>query len=172
MLCQICNKRTATVQIINIINGVKTVLNVCEHCAAEAALGSVSSIDLNSLINQLFNIEGNNNIQNHPSSKACPECSTTLEEFMQNGKLGCDKCYDTFADVLEPIIKRLHGTTQHVGKISASGGRELQIKKEISEIQKKLDDAVSKEEYELAAQYRDLIKLLKQPSDISPEETQ
>ncbi len=93
-------------------------------------------------------------------------CGTTLEEFTASGKLGCDKCYETFAEVLEPVIKRLHGTTIQTGKLSARGGKEVEIKREISDIQRQLDNAVKNEEYELAAQYRDLIKLLKHPESV------
>jgi protein arginine kinase activator len=164
MLCQVCNKRIATVEIINVINGVKTELHLCEQCAKEAALNA-TQLDLAALIDQLFNIEGTANGSND-TGLICPICGTTLEEFTASGKLGCDKCYETFAEVLEPVIKRLHGTTIHSGKLSGRGGKEVEIKREISDIQKQLYNAVQNEEYELAAQYRDLIKLLKHPESV------
>ncbi len=165
MLCQVCNKRIATVEIINVINGVKTELHLCEQCAKEAALNA-TQLDLAALIDQLFNIEGTGISHQSDVGQVCPVCGTTLEEFTASGKLGCDKCYEVFEEVLEPVIKRLHGTTMHTGKLSTRGGREVEIKREISDIQKQLDEAVKNEEYELAAQYRDLIKLLKHPESV------
>lgn len=163
MLCQVCNKRIATVEIINVINGVKSELHLCEQCAKDAALNA-TQFDLAALIDQLFNIEGT--AQENASGQVCPVCGTTLEEFTASGKLGCDKCYETFSDILQPVINRLHGTTTHNGKLSARNGRNEETNREISDIQKQLDEAVKNEEYELAAQFRDLIKLLKHPEAV------
>ena len=66
---------------------------------------------------------------------------------------------------MEPLIKRIHGRTVHAGKIAKNANSELKMKREITEMQKNLSEAIENENYELAAEYRDIIRLMKEEED-------
>lgn len=165
MICQICNERPASVQFTKVINGIKTEMHLCEQCATKEAL-NLYQLDFTSFVNKFLNIESKIVVPTATSvkeedSKVCTNCGMHFEDFKKGGKLGCDRCYDTFSDLLEPLIKRIHGRTVHTGKIARTGGHALKMKRELSEIQKQLNEAIVNENYELAAEYRDIIRLLK-----------
>lgn len=47
----------------------------------------------------------------------CPACGTTYRYFLQNGKFGCAKCYDTFASQLKKeVLPRMQRSHRYVGR--------------------------------------------------------
>jgi protein arginine kinase activator len=86
----------------------------------------------------------------------------SYHDFLQTGKIGCSVCYDTFRSQLEPLLRRIHGSSTHTGKIPHRSGGTLTIKHEIAICKEKLQSAVKQEKYEQAAIYRDKIKDLEQ----------
>jgi len=46
----------------------------------------------------------------------CPACGSTLRDFRDSGRLGCDQCYVSFDTHLRDLLRRLHGSSQHVGE--------------------------------------------------------
>lgn len=166
MICQICKERAASVQFTKVVNGIKTEMHLCEQCATKEAL-NLYQLDFKNFINEFLNIE--NKVTVPPTAntekKICKNCGMDFNDFKRTGKFGCDQCYETFYDLVEPLIKRIHGRTVHTGKIAKTGGHVLKMKRELSEMQKQLDEAISNENYELAAEYRDIIRLLKGSSN-------
>lgn len=172
MLCQSCQQREAKVQITKTVNGKTQELYLCEHCAQQAQ-------DMNFLINPgiipdflqaLFGFTPStqnptkNQNQNHNQLKeeACPQCGMTFSKITQAGKLGCSSCYQTFGSQLEPLLRRIHGGGQHVGKIPSRRGKALREKAEIQKLKEKLKQLVLKEEFEAAALVRDQIREFEQ----------
>ena len=90
----------------------------------------------------------------------CPNCGMRYRDFQQTGKIGCSVCYDTFRAQLEPLLRRIHGSSVHSGKIPHRTGGRLETKHEIEVLRAALKDAVAKEAYEQAAEYRDQIRAL------------
>jgi protein arginine kinase activator len=88
----------------------------------------------------------------------CPVCGTTDEELHEKGRLGCGDCYKTFAETLEPILSRVHGSTEHHGKFPRQAARNLDLKTELRRLQEDLQSAIISENYERAAKLRDRIK--------------
>ena len=99
-----------------------------------------------------------------PSAKGgsliCSGCGMALPEFQQAAMYGCAKCYDTFRAIVEPLLMHYHGESQHVGKAPTRGGGEAKKRQDRRQLQKQLDAAVQKENYEEAARLRDRIKEL------------
>ena len=58
---------------------------------------------------------------------------------------------------LLPLIERMHGSSQHVGKVPANAGAEIVKKNELIQLRKELNEAVERENYEKAAELRDKI---------------
>lgn len=106
--------------------------------------------------------------------KKCDLCGATAYEILQSGKVGCPRCYATFAEELAPGLKKLHGGAVYKaeGKTESSPAQSAPADKENKEaqggreekivaLQKALAAAVAAEDYEKAATLRDGIKALK-----------
>jgi protein arginine kinase activator len=65
--------------------------------------------------------------------------------------------YTAFKKGLVPLLEKMHGSAQHIGKVPSRAGKELVVKNEVLQLRKELDKAVEKEDYEKAAKIRDRI---------------
>src|SRR5207248_1290925 len=52
----------------------------------------------------------------------CAACGSTLKDFRESGRLGCAQCYESFSAHLKDLLRRLHGSSQHVGERYAPPG--------------------------------------------------
>ena len=59
---------------------------------------------------------------------------------------------------MSSTVKRIHGGAEHCGKIPSEKAAVISDKRKIEALKLKLNEAVEKQEYELAAKYRDEIK--------------
>jgi protein-arginine kinase activator protein McsA len=91
--------------------------------------------------------------------KTCPSCGFTIHDIANTSRMGCGDCYTHFKEELEPFIAKYHNSLKHVGKIPKT--RSEKPKTSIEELQKHLDEAIKKEDYELAIKLRNDIKNLK-----------
>lgn len=71
-----------------------------------------------------------------------------LRRFQKIGRLGCSFCYDAFAEELNPLMRRIHGSTEHRGKIPKKAGGKMRVKREIEELKYQLEKAIKEEAYE------------------------
>lgn len=83
-------------------------------------------------------------------------CKMTLDEILQSGYVGCEKCYKTFEQELLPIVKKIHGKISHTGKIMLSKIERLEM-----QIQKAIDNNF----FELAEKLKNDLKALKEKGD-------
>ena len=91
-----------------------------------------------------------------PAEQVCPNCGYTLEKFQEKAVLGCPNDYEVFEKQLSPLIKKAHdGATCHCGKVPANTPTDSKKQLEITQLRRQLDEAVRKEDYELAAKLRD-----------------
>jgi protein arginine kinase activator len=89
----------------------------------------------------------------------------TRTEFKKNGRLGCPDCYKAFMGELGALTKAMHHSSQHTGKIPACQGQHARLIARLAALQKDIETAISKEEYEVAAQLRDEIQNLRQEAN-------
>jgi protein arginine kinase activator len=67
----------------------------------------------------------------------------------------------TFESNLKTLLRRLHGGTQHVGKVYLPPDpTHAEQQERLAGLRRKLDRAVESEDFERAAQIRDLIRTL------------
>lgn len=163
MLCDICHKNDATVHLTEIINNNVTKLHLCEQCAREKSTEMEEHFGLADLLSGLADLvpvaDEKEKIAAETSLK-CPACDFTFQNFRKMGRLGCPKCYDTFKLQLSPLLRKIHGSDAHIGKMpvkkeTARGKTAL-----LSELKSKLEAAIGAEEFEEAARLRDQIKVL------------
>ena len=165
MVCEKCKKNEAKIHLIKIINGEKTEVKLCESCAKE-----ITDIPIELSVNlknqsQFQNLLGGffEAIYKNKGQKidiVCKNCGLTYSKFKNGGILGCPDCYDSFSDSLKPIIRRLHGDIEHIGKIPKHVEDGFIEKKRINKLREELQKAIVEEEYEKAACFRDKIKEL------------
>lgn len=169
MDCQICNKRPANVHITKIINGVKNELHICEQCAKEKEGIGVNNqlpvfntpFSFSNIIAGLMDFTSAGSFPNTSMQQVrCPVCNLGYDEFKKTGRFGCSECYESFGNNLEPLFKRIHGNTQHTGKVPKRTGGIIRIKRDIEKLKYELKRAIENEEYEKAAELRDKIKVL------------
>ncbi|HEY8449100.1 MAG TPA: UvrB/UvrC motif-containing protein, partial [Bacillota bacterium] len=59
----------------------------------------------------------------------------------------------------EPIVRRVHGSTRHVGKVAGRGGAD-NLRRRAEALRSELQRAVEEERYEDAARLRDQLREL------------
>jgi protein arginine kinase activator len=162
MYCEDCKNKPATVHLTQVFNGQKTETHLCEECASQksglmfdpANKFSIPNL-LGSLFGSSYSIQG---MQPMATQSICPNCGMRFMDIKQGGKLGCSECYKTFSRELEAPLRRIHGNSQHLGKIPVRGGEKVLIKRQIETLKNQLQEAVRNEEYEKAAGIRDQVK--------------
>ncbi len=161
MLCDECKKRQATVHIIKIINNQKVEQHLCEVCAKEAEMMvfavSPQSFTVQDFLKGMFHHVSSEEPQ---TTVSCPDCGMTYQDFSRSGKIGCSTCYKTFPAELETVIRRIHGTSAHTGKVPHRSGEVLEVKQKLKRLRQLLETTIEKEEYEKAANIRDEIRAL------------
>ena len=151
MLCQKCNKNRATVKISKNYNGNYSEKYLCTQCAKE----DPDNINFNSesIFGNLYNF-----FSPDMTSLVCKNCDTSYDTFKKRGMLGCPSCYDSFSELLEPILRNTQGAIEHRGKVTGEKIKSEKEKSKIDILKEKLQIAISNENYEEAAILRDEIK--------------
>ena len=104
---------------------------------------------------------GTTNVLPSPAdSLRCRGCGATLRDFRESGRLGCAQCYDSFDGHLRDLLRRLHGSSQHVGERYEPPGAGADPRRNLLELKDQLRRAVDSENFELAAELRDRIRVL------------
>jgi protein arginine kinase activator len=174
MQCENCREREAVIHLTQIVNNSVTTMHLCEPCAAEKGVETGSTVAKFPLGDFLASLGKGGS---EPAGEAgldvpCPACGATLRDFRQTGRLGCADCYAAFEPHLRDLLRRLHGSTRHEGESYRAGvvpvdrlaapvpagvvaqGRALDDLKEA------LRRAIEAENFELAAELRDRIRVL------------
>lgn len=154
MLCEYCGKHEATTVLKQTINGKTHMVNICNHCANSMLLNNFfSDFSINNLFAQ--------NLSAMPKNqKVCDKCHTSLEEIMETGKIGCDRCYQTFSKELSRSVEKIHGKSNHIGKVPRSAQGTIQMKNLLTEYRMELNRLIAEQEFEKAAEMRDKIREL------------
>lgn len=145
-----------------IVNGQVSELALCEACARAKGLFDPQSLTfaekffpeefknrLDKLVRELTAGEAP---EKAPVSRdllsRCPVCGFKLEDLRRTGHLGCPDCYSVFARELDPAAGIVEEESDEPAAITRA------------RLEKELRQAVSREDYERAAQLRDQINSL------------
>ncbi len=160
MLCDICAKNEATVHLTEIINEQVKELHLCEDCAQTKSMQMEQQFGLSDLLAGLADFDKPLKAQ-ETSVTQCQNCQLTYKDFKKIGRLGCSECYSYFRGYLNSLLKRIHGSTQHIGKAPLKVTQATKAKKRTyspEELREKLRKAIATEEFEEAARLRDSIR--------------
>jgi protein arginine kinase activator len=164
--CDHCREREAVVHLTHIADGQVTMLHLCERCAAEKGVESPASVQDSTLVKFVGATMGKGAIDPAllPAGgrQTCPTCGATLQDFRQSGRLGCSDCYRTWESALRDILRKLHGATLHMGErySERSGSEPADPIERAADLREQLRLAVETENFELAAEIRDRLRVL------------
>lgn len=165
MMCEECGANPAVFHFVTIKNGERSERDLCPACMAKYKK-QLPGLDIKNLAGIL-----NNLIEGKPGSRkekldpetaaiTCEQCGMTYGEFKQCGMLGCAECYRSFREPMTALLQRIHGNTQHAGRIPGGVHSGASIRMNIDRLRQQLQKAVAAEEYEQAAKLRDAIRAL------------
>ncbi len=83
-----------------------------------------------------------------------------MQDFRESGRLGCPDCYDAFNQHLRGLLRRLHGSSQHVGEQYTREEGDPSAGPSLGQLRERLRRAVETENFELAAEIRDRIRVM------------
>lgn len=164
MLCQNCNQNEATMYWKQTINGQTKEMHLCQDCAKQ--LGQTFQNPFSGWFKDPFFSHTSlfsapfGQMSQLSGGQRCPTCGMTESELQRTGRVGCADCYHTFESILTPYIRKLHGTTAHVGTTPHTQSPAQPVESQTAELKNKLDAAIRQENYEEAARLRDEIRRL------------
>ncbi len=136
-------------------------VDLCEGCAAQKGVNDPAGFSLADLLLGLGASQEMEQATGGGELK-CPNCGFTQADFKKAGRLGCSECYTTFSEGLDGLLKTMHKGTKHMGKVPHAMQQSRELSDKLKSLQKKLDKAVSEEDFEQAAAMRDEIKVTKE----------
>ncbi|MDO4271213.1 MAG: UvrB/UvrC motif-containing protein [Eubacteriales bacterium] len=174
MKCEKCGKNEATMYYKETVNGVTREMHLCPECAQKENLGGAFESAFQGM-NQLWSdpfhsfLGGGfgslwSDMLGTPAAtllgeeRKCPSCGLTESQLRRTGRVGCPDCYNTFADILNPYVQKVHGASRHIGAAPAQA--EQPKADPVEALRAQLKTAVEKEDYEQAAHLRDEIRRL------------
>ena len=155
--CDLCSK-PATVHLTQILNNKVHKVDLCEACAQAKGVTDPSGFSLADLL-----LKASLN-PDAPGTSAvrCEQCGFTPAEFKKQGRFGCPACYDTFLNLLEPMLENMHNGVAHTGKIPTRALARKSRHDRLTKLELDLSEAIKTERYEDAARTRDEINQVKE----------
>ena len=162
MLCDNCKEREAIINLTHVEHDSKVTLHLCEQCAQQKGVETGSAVMKTPLGGFLTALgKGGALLPTPADGLRCSACGSTLRDFRDTGRLGCDECYVSFDVHLRDLLRRLHGSSQHVGeRYDVPGSEDTDPRSRLLELKAQLRRAVEGENFELAADLRDRIRVL------------
>lgn len=161
MVCDNCGSGDAVIHLTQIVNNEMTTCHLCEKCAAAKGLETGEASANFPLTDFLAQMGETGNVPSPASGTACSFCGLTFSSFRETGRLGCPHCYASFEGHLRNLLRRIHGGTQHVGKVYLPPDpTATEREKRLEGLKRKLQRAVDSEDFERAAELRDQIRNL------------
>lgn len=184
MICQRCGKNNAEIYYKQTVNGKSEEYALCSHCAEELKKTGKLDMKIPSLfddfgfgmggkgllgLEEMFGLPASSTVRARAEKKRCTLCSSTFDDLVKSGRVGCSECYKVFADELKNSIEAIHGKAVYVGR-NVQKEENKETKKEtaedkISVLKRELEKAISEQEFERAAELRDEIKALENTTE-------
>ncbi|RMH59042.1 MAG: hypothetical protein D6679_02930 [Candidatus Hydrogenedentota bacterium] len=156
-ICDLCHERPATIQFMEKKGNQTRKIALCAVCAEERGIkqeGQSLTFDFGSLLTAFAkagDIEKTEDV-------CCPRCGMTVQKLKENGKVGCASCYTVFSSFLNNVLSRVHPGIHHRGMSPECDTKIRTEEEELEELKRRKEEAVEKEDFELAARLRDEIR--------------
>ncbi|NLB90389.1 MAG: hypothetical protein GX786_04120 [Clostridiales bacterium] len=172
MLCEECKLNEANVLITMLVQNEKRTRHLCQSCV-DKLKENFQQGDIESFLSIMMALIPENETESK-TKLVCSTCGLEYDVFQKTGKLGCAQCYQDFQHQLAPLLRRIHGRSQHAGRVPMRYQRPTEVEEKIEDSQsqqgenemdtetmllrKEMEEAVAQENFELAAVLRDKIK--------------
>jgi protein arginine kinase activator len=170
MVCENCGSGNAVIHLTQIVDQEMRTLHLCEECAAEKGLETSSvpqNFPLTDFLAQMGGkgeaegASGGTGEERETAVGPCSFCGLEFSEFKETGRLGCPHCWSSFELHLRGLLRRVHGGSQHLGKVYLSPDPSVSEREQrLEALRRKLRRAVELEDFEKAADLRDEIRTL------------
>jgi protein arginine kinase activator len=171
MLCDNCRDRDSVVKLVQIVEGSPKELHLCEKCAAAKGVETLPPAAAPQLAELLQKLQQQPLIGGGAASGGgsgqtsdavrCTFCQASLADFRSTGRLGCAHCYGAFEGSLRTLLRRVHGSAHHTGRQYVPPRPDsMQRAVTLGELRDRLKRAIETEQFELAADIRDRIRVL------------
>ena len=158
-MCDRCKKRPATVRVSSTVNGQETEQGLCAQCAMEDGFFSNPFMPFAQMMAGMMG-ESVRPQRCEEGGLTCSHCGYDFSRFKESGLLGCPQCYRDFSDYLTPMVRRIQGSTSHLGVRPGETAPAAVVDTRLKSLQKELGQALEQEEYEKAAKLRDEMRAL------------
>ena len=158
--CSQCTK-PATIHLTQIINNKIHKVDLCEDCPFKEGVTDPEGF---SLADFLLKPPAALSVD---QTLRCESCGFTPADFKKTGRFGCPQCYETFSDILEPMLANMHKDIVHRGKVPERALARMSRKRRLDQLESDLSEAIKMENYEEAARLRDQITQARAAIDIS-----
>ncbi len=160
MLCDSCRERDAVVHLTRIVENAVTQLHLCEKCAAAQGVETTLAVPQHPLGEILQSVQ-QQAAGTADDAGVCRFCGATPRDFRATGRLGCAHCYEAMERSLRELLRRLHGSSRHVGRRYDPPAVDLLHKPDtLHDLRDRLRRAIAAEQFELAAELRDRLRVL------------
>ena len=163
MRCDNCG-RVATYHSIEIVNGNRVEHHLCSDCASSLR----EELDFMPLtiptIGEFFDFPLSFRAPKRIKKVLrCPKCGCTSEDFLNNGKLGCNECYKYLKEVVDPAIDEVLSNNDMPDKISLKEGinKDIPLANDLNSLNEQLKFAIKEERFEDASTLKEQIDKLK-----------
>ncbi|MFC1489944.1 UvrB/UvrC motif-containing protein [Candidatus Latescibacterota bacterium] len=140
-------------------------LKICSDCAKKKGISieieKSSKPKINSFIGSLTSDLADKDDKDIPDL-TCDVCGLTFAEFKKDGLFGCDQCHIFFGEHISTLLKQIHGTDTHEGKLKKVLSKEGVEIKSLRKLRSDLKKSIEIEDYEKAAVLRDKIAELQE----------
>lgn len=171
--CEKCGK-PATVHLTEIVDGKKLEKHLCEVCAEDEGITIKANVPIGQLLENIIQHAqeaASGELPDETETAATPEerelvcsvCGMSFSEYNEHGLLGCPNDYEAFGAKLEKAIRQVQdGCDRHVGKIPVNADVTLTLQSRVLKLRSDLRQAIHAEQYEQAANLRDMIKSIEE----------
>ncbi len=160
MVCDNCGSEPAVIHLTQIVDNEMKTLHLCQACGADKGVQGTSSppaLPLTDFLAQMGKPPSTSTALSIRSR--CSFCGLSFKQFRESGRLGCSHCWTTFDSHLNGLVRRIHGSNQHVGKVYLSPDPSVKEReKKLEALRRRLQRAVELEDFERAAALRDEIR--------------
>ena len=170
MICKRCGKNKAEIYYKQTVNGHTEEYALCSKCAEEMQKEGSINIKMPSLfddfdfgfdsLNELFGINYDKKRPQIAEKKRCTLCSSTFDDLVKSGKVGCAECYKVFSDELKRSVEGIHGKAKYMGRRPKKYKEKETKEEKINTLKAELKNAIDAQEFEKAATLRDEIRAL------------
>lgn len=158
MLCESCKEREATVHLTQVVEGAIKKLHLCEECAKKSGMDIHAPISITDiLLGMGIEKPAEKSQEKQVPERTCPRCHMRRTDFTKTGRFGCAHCYGAFSDGLPELLKAMHRSTHHAGKVPKREGARVIVSEELATLEKQMAASIAAENYEEAARLRDRI---------------